>query len=116
MSRYYVSLTATCDPEHLHAVLDRMSALLPTFGDAEQLDGLSLSFTRDDGEELLSAGGTLPTSLPVEPDPTVPGTAWPAPAPADPNVPLRSPLPPPGPVTSTGPGASPADAQGGVLP
>lgn len=80
--RYYVSLTATCTNTSLPDVLDRMQAAQTSLATTDvPLDGLSLSFTREDGVELIASDGSLPTALPM-----------------------------PGPVVSTGPGTPPPDA------
>jgi hypothetical protein len=61
--RYYVSLTATCTHDALADVLDRMQAAQHDLATTDlALDGLSLSFTRDDGEEIP---GEVVTALPV---------------------------------------------------
>jgi hypothetical protein len=85
--RFYVSLTATCPEAALPNVLAGMQAAMSDLVDDPNggLDGLSLSFTRDDADNLsgeLTSDGALPTALPVA-----------------------------GPVTSTGPGAPPPDAE-----
>lgn len=89
--RYYVTLTATCASADLPEVLaDMQAAQRDLAGGAAKLDGLSLSFSRDDAEEFSAETVSLPdasTPAPIVPD-----------------------APPAGPVTSTGPGAPPPDA------
>jgi hypothetical protein len=63
--RFYVSLTATCDERSLSTVLDRVSAAIPTLATLGLLDGLSLSYTRDNGEGLAAETVALPAPGPV---------------------------------------------------
>lgn len=82
--RYYVSLSATCDKGSLSTVLDRMSAAIPSLSTLGLLDGLTLSYTREDDDS-----GDMNSTIVEQSD-------------AD--------LPPSGPVVSSGPGTPPPDA------
>jgi hypothetical protein len=71
--RYYVTLTATCTHDSLTDVLDRMQAAQSTLTAPELLlDGLSLSYARDDAEGFTAETVALPLAGPVTS--TGPGT------------------------------------------
>lgn len=85
--RFYVSLTATCDEAALPDVLaDMQSAMRDLAAASSSLSGLSLSFSRDDGDEFETVPPDTSPPAPIVPDP------------------------PTGPVVSTGPGTAPPDA------
>lgn len=69
--RYYVSLTATCQHEQLDDVIFGMQTAMRGLAGAP-LDGLSLSFTRDDDNGTLT--DQTVTALPVVPAPPAPAT------------------------------------------
>jgi hypothetical protein len=65
--RFYVSLTATCPQDALPDVLERMQAAQSNLAAQPglALDGLSLSFSRDDAEEFAAETVALPAAGPV---------------------------------------------------
>lgn len=66
--RYFVTLSATCAPGDLHAVVEHLSTqLAPLVNALPEVEGVSLSFTRDDAETFTAET----VALPVTPAPTV---------------------------------------------
>lgn len=64
--RFYVSLTATCPHDALPDVLERMQAAQSNLAATDlPLDGLSLSFSRDDAEQFAAETVALPVAGPV---------------------------------------------------
>jgi hypothetical protein len=89
-ARFYVSLSATCDEQHLGAILERMQAAQVSLATSDlALDGLSLSFSREDDNSYDVQRVPLDQPAPIVPDPPTPTS---------------------GPVVSAGPGAPPPDA------
>jgi hypothetical protein len=73
--RFYVALSATCDEQSLPTVLERMQAAQSDLSAAELLlDGLSLSFTREDGDEMLPDARSVEVPLAGPVTSTGPGT------------------------------------------
>jgi hypothetical protein len=68
--RYFVTLSATCSAGQLQTVVDHLSSVLPGIAGAlPEVEGLSLSFTREDADEFTIArvAGEVPDALPVAP-------------------------------------------------
>jgi hypothetical protein len=64
--RYFVTLTATCGSGDLHAVVEHLSTQLAPIVEAiPNVEGVSLSFTRDDAESFSSETVALPVAGPV---------------------------------------------------
>jgi hypothetical protein len=84
--RFYVSLSATTDEDHLPTVLDRMQAATPNLLGLG-LDGLTLSFTREDESGSITADNVTVLPVAAEQPPTQPTPAQPA---GDPLAPAPS--------------------------